>query len=91
MQQPANIRRQTDKLFTGHASDLYDKFVENAVALYVTMFPDKCNDKHFDHSHYDLVRERLMFELHVLYNEAKGEKNAQKKCKASTAKRTAVK
>jgi hypothetical protein len=87
-------QHQTDKLFTRYAKTLYDKFVENSVVLYAAMFPEKCNNKHFDHSYYDMVRQRLIFELQVLYNEAKGEKNAKKKCKAIAAtptKRAAIK
>jgi len=82
-------QRQTDKLFIGHARDLYDKFVENAVALYSSMFPDKCSSKDFDHTRYDLIRERLLIEMNYLYVTAKGEKNVKKKCcKEASAKRT---
>lgn len=79
-------QRQTDKLFIGCASDLYDKFVENAVVLYSTIFPDKCASKTFDDAYYDLVRQRLMFELNVIYNEAKGEKNVKRRCKKAVKK-----
>lgn len=84
-------RRQTDKLFIMCSHDLYDKFIESAVILYANLFPENCSSKAFDDSYYDMVRQRLMFELQVLYNEAKGEKNAKKKCCKATAKRTAVK
>lgn len=79
-------QRQTDKLFIGRASDLYDKFVENAVTLYTTIFPEHCTESTFDHARYDLIRERLILELGVLYNEAKGEKNVKRKCKKEKVK-----
>ncbi len=74
-------QRQTDEKFMGFASDLYDKFVENAAILYADLFPEKCSNKTFDHSCYDMIRDRLMLEFSVLFNEAKGEKNAKNKCK----------
>jgi hypothetical protein len=80
-------QRQTDKLFIGSASDLYNRFVENAVVLYTDLFPEKCTSALFDDAYYDMVRQRLMLEISILYNEAKGEKNAKKKCKVA-AKRT---
>jgi len=82
-------QRQTDRLFIRHAHDLYSKFVENAVALYAEIFPEKCDSKNFDDGGYDLIRQRLIFELQVLYNEAKGEKNAKKKCKAAAKRAVA--
>lgn len=84
-------RRQIDKLFIMCSHDLYDKFIESSVILYTNLFPEKCSSKAFDDSYYDMVRQRLMFELSVLFNEAKGEKNAKKKCcKVAGAKRALV-
>jgi hypothetical protein len=83
-------QRQTDRLFKGLACGVYDKFIENAVVAYSKLFPELCGSKSFDHAMYDKVRERLMIELQILYNEAKGEKNAKKKCK-DVVKRAAIK
>lgn len=79
-------KRQTDKLFTGYASDLYDKFVENAVAIYAEMFPEHCTSKDFAHGYYDLIRERLVVEFGALYAQAKGEKNVESKCEKTSKK-----
>jgi len=74
-------RRQTDKLFSMQAHDIYDKFIENAVSLYSNLFPELCTSKTWSDPHYDMVRERLMIELQVLYAEASGEKNIKNKHK----------
>ena len=87
-------RNRIDKLFVLSSHDLYDKFIENATMMYSAIFPDMCNSKDFDDSLYDMVRQRLMFELSVLFNEAKGEKNVSKKCKIAakiTIERTMAK
>lgn len=86
-------QRQTDRLFKVLACGVYDKFIESAVVVYAKLFPELCNSKRFDHAMYDKVRERLMIEFQILYNEAKGEKNVKKKCKAAdaAAKRTVAK
>ena len=82
-------KRQVDKLFNGISHDLYDKFIENVTIIYSNLFPDKCSSKTWDDHCYDIIRERLIIEFGVLYTEARGEKNAQKKCKVA-AKRTVV-
>lgn len=83
-------RRQIDKLFVLSSHDIYSKFIENATMLYSALFPEMCSSKNWDDAYYDMVRHRLMFELSVLFNEAKGEKNVKKKCKDTTAKRAVV-
>lgn len=73
--------RQTDKIFSMHAHDIYDKFIENAVSIYAYICPELCTSKMWSDRYYDMVRERLMVELQVLYAEAKCEKNVKSKCK----------
>jgi hypothetical protein len=83
--------RQTDKLFDGLACDVYDKFIEDAIIAYSRLFPDRCDEKIFDHAMYDKVRERLMIELQIRYAEARGEANVEKRFKKTTSKRAVAK
>jgi hypothetical protein len=71
--------RQTDGLFDRLALAVYDKFIANAVVAYSKLFPELCSSKGFDHTMYDKVRERLMIELQILYTEATGEGNVEKR------------
>jgi len=83
-------RRQVDKLFTGVSHDLYDKFIESAVILYANLFPESCTSKTFDHSYYDMIRERLQVEFGVLYVQANGEKKIENRFKKPRKKRAVV-
>jgi len=86
-------QKKIDKVFEGFAYDLYDKFIENAVGIYASLFPEKCSSKNFAEGLYDMVRERLIVEFGALYTEAKGEKNVKSNFKKEKAgiKRTAAK
>lgn len=84
-------RKQTDKLFREQAEFLYDRFCESAIVTYTSMFPEEFDTSDSADYYYDMIRERLMVELQVLYMTARGEKNVKNKCKKATAKRTAAK
>jgi hypothetical protein len=73
--------RQIDKLFSTQARGIYDSFIENSISVYSALFPEFCTSKTWSDYRYDMIRERLMVELQVLYAEAKGEKNVKNKCK----------
>lgn len=83
--------QQTDKLFSGHASDVYDKLIEDTISLYANLFPELCTSKTFSDMYYDLVRERMMVELQVLYSEAQGESETNLKSKYKKIKRAMAK